>query len=159
MVVNVSQEYNKKKFDVVAPSKVTTKRRHSFLIPIKKKGQSVRVLKSRKYEPQFLKVGRCHGRKRSMNEQLEISSTKEINPDHTSRRVQHSILQNTSMEISIDVSFYVKFKISLSSSPSMQLHNNVFFLLQLKFPHLNILQVVKFVYFMRIMWIQIWGVH
>jgi len=127
LVKNVSQEYNNKKFDVVTPSKVTTKRRHSFLSPTKKRGQSVPTLKSRKDGPQFLKVGRCRGRKRSMNEQLEISSTKEINLDHTSRRVQGCILQNTGMEISIDVSFYVKFKISLSSSPSMQLHNNVFF--------------------------------
>lgn len=127
LVENVSQEYNNKKFDVVTPSKVTTKRRHSFLSPIKKRGKSVLALKSRKDGPQFLEVGQCHGRKRSMNEQLEISSTKEINLDHTSRRVQGFILQNTGTEISIDVSFYVKFKISLSSSPSMQLHNNVFF--------------------------------
>lgn len=55
--------------------------------------------------------------------------------------------------------FSLSARISLSSLPSMRLHNNVFFsfLLQLKNPHLIILQAAKFVYFMRIMWIQIWG--
>ena len=87
------QEYNKMFSSTITPSKITTKRRCSFLSPINKKKKCGRDLKSRKDKPQFEKVGRIHANKRSMNEQLESTSRKQRDLEHA-HDVQHSILHN-----------------------------------------------------------------
>ena len=81
-------------FSTITPSKITTKRRHSFLSPINKKKKCGRDLKSRKDKPRFEKFGRIHANKRSMNEQLESTYRQQRDLEHA-RDVQHFVLHNT----------------------------------------------------------------
>ena len=57
LATNAHQEFNKMFFSTITPSKITTKRRRSFLSPVNKNMKCGHDLKSRKYKPQFEKIG------------------------------------------------------------------------------------------------------
>jgi len=98
IVANAYQECHKKFFNTVTPSKISIKRRHSFLSPIKRKRKCGRNFKARTDKgPQFQKVGRVRAKKRNMNEQLELASRRKRNLEQA-LHVQHPVLQNIGME-------------------------------------------------------------
>ena len=86
-------------FSTITPSKIATKRKHSFLTLVNKKRHCGRNSKSRKDKLQFERVGRVRAKKNSMNEQLELSSQQQRNVDHMPKLVQHSIIHKNGMEI------------------------------------------------------------
>ena len=99
VVDNAHQEYNKMVFCTTTPSKITTKRRRSFLSPNNKKRHCGSEPKSGKDKAQFQRVGWVRAKKKSMDEQLERSSQRQRNVEHASDSMQHSIAHNMGMEI------------------------------------------------------------
>jgi len=97
IVANAYQECHKKFFNTVTPSKITTKRKHSFLSPIKRKMKHGRDFKGRTTKPQFQKVGRFRAKKKNMDEQLELACQRKRNLEQA-LDVQHSVLHNIGME-------------------------------------------------------------
>ena len=77
VVSNAHQEFNQMCFGTINPSKITTKRRHSFLSLNNKKRQYHCEKKSRKDQPQFQRAGRVRANKKRMEDQLEISSRRQ----------------------------------------------------------------------------------
>ena len=59
------QEYNIMFFNSITPSKITTKRKHSFLSPVNKKRRCGHKSKAGKAKLQFEIVGRVHAKKRA----------------------------------------------------------------------------------------------
>ena len=96
IVSNAYQECHKKFFNTVTPSKITTKRKHSFLSPIKRKRKHGRDFKGRTNKPQFQKVGRFRAKKKNMDEQLELACQRKRNLEQA-LDVQHSVLHNIGM--------------------------------------------------------------
>ena len=97
IVANAYQECHKKFFNTVTPSKITTKRKHSFLSPIKRKRKHGCDFKGRTTKPQFQKVGRFRAKKKTMNEQLELASQRKRNLEQA-LEVKHLVLHNIGME-------------------------------------------------------------
>ena len=93
VVSNAHQEFNQMCFGTITPSKITTKRRHSFLSPNNKKRQYRCEKQSGKDQPQFQRVGRVHAKKKSMEDQLERSSQR------YSIVEQHSPADNIGMDV------------------------------------------------------------
>ena len=97
IIANAYQECHQKFFNTVTPSKITTKRKHSFLSPIKRKRKYGRDFKGRTDKPHFQKVGQFCAKKKNMNEQLELASQRKRNLEQA-LDVQHSVLHNIGME-------------------------------------------------------------
>jgi len=98
IIANACQVCNKMFFSTLTPSKITTKRQHSFLSPINKRRKCGRDLKARKDKLHFQKVGRLRAKKKNMNEQLGLASQRQRNLEET-LDVQPSVLHNIGMEI------------------------------------------------------------
>lgn len=65
LVDKVCQEYNKMFFNTTTPSKITTKRKHSFLSPVNKKRCCGHKSNAGKDKLQFERVGRVRAKKRA----------------------------------------------------------------------------------------------
>jgi len=126
LVDKACQEYNKMFFNTITPSKITTKRKHSFLSPVNKKRRCGRKSKSGTDILQFERVGRVHARKKRMDEKLESSSHKQGNMDHAPEIIQDSIIPNIGMEMSCYALFYVNCDI-LSCSTHLHDYTNYFY--------------------------------
>ena len=102
-------EIKKIKFSVMSPSKITTKRQHSFLSPQSKKIQHHRQRHSTKDKSQFQRVGRARVKSRNkMENQMEIISLKDRrNVQLTFDHVQHYILDNIGIVVRDFNLFYV----------------------------------------------------
>ena len=98
ITANACQAGNKMFFSTLTPSKITTKRQHSFFSPINKRRKCGRDSKARKDKLQFQKVGCICAKKKRMNEQLGLASQRQRNPEET-LDVQPSVLHNIGMEI------------------------------------------------------------
>jgi len=92
LVHKVYQEYNKMSFKFITPSKITSKRKHSFLSLVNKKRCCGHKSNAGKDKLQFERVGPVRAKKKSMNEQLELSSQRQRTMDHMPELVQHSII-------------------------------------------------------------------
>jgi hypothetical protein len=102
-------EINKKIVSVMSPSKITTKRQHSFLSPQSKKTQHRRQRHSTKDKPQFQRVGWVRIKSRNnMDNQMELISSKDgRNVKRTSDHVQHYVPDNIGIVIRYFNFFYI----------------------------------------------------
>ena len=93
----------------MSPSKITTKRKHSFLSPQRKKTQHRRQGHSTTDKPQFQRIGRVHIKSRNnMENQMELISSKDRrNVKRTSDHVQHYVPDNIGIVIRDFNLFYI----------------------------------------------------
>ena len=93
----------------MSPSKVMTKRQHSFLSPQSKKIQHRHQKHSTKDKPQFQRVGRVRIKSRNnMDNQIELISLKDRrNVKQTSNHVQHYVSDNIGIVIRYFNLFYI----------------------------------------------------
>jgi hypothetical protein len=102
-------EINKKIISSMSPSKILTKRQHSFLSSQNKKIQNRRQRHSTKDKPQFQRVGQVRKKSRnSMDKQMELISSKDYrNVKQTSDHVQHYVPDNIGIVIRDFNLFYI----------------------------------------------------
>ena len=106
---SLEAEINKKFVSSMSPSKIMTKRQHSFLSPQSKNIQHCHQKHSTKDKPQFQRVGRVRKKSRnSMDKQMELISSKDHrNVKETSDHVQHYVLDNIGIVIRDFNLFYI----------------------------------------------------
>ena len=157
---NLDQEFKTWFINIVSPSKIDTKRQHSFLSPIRKKKICSGESHSTKDMQQFQRVGWAHAKKKTIDKKTKFSMQEQRNVHETIGPVKHHLSCNTCISIWYFNLLYVRLQVILVFFYLycwLECNNNsiLSLLLQSRSPHLTwdllMFDIVSFNYLLTIL--------
>ena len=110
---NLDQEFKTWFINIVSPSKIITKRKHSFLSPVRKKKRCSGEAHSTKDMKQFQRVGWARAKKKTMDKKTKFSMQEQRNVHEIIGPVKHHVSCNTCISIWYFNLLYVRLQVIL----------------------------------------------